>query len=351
MSTSRNLETPAGITPADIYFVVFRHKWKILVLTLLGVAAAAFFYFTHQPLYQSQAKIDILYVTQVHAGNPADRSSSMTSLLDLSQNAMNSEMEILTSYDLAAKVATNFGPDKILAKLGGGSNATAAAMVVNSHLKVESMKDSSVVYVTFSHPDPDLVRPVLAEIIADYKDKHVRVHSKIGMTDAQLQDKITQFGLDIAQTENELRMVKTNAGVISITETEKSNQEELSRLRRELSESRISLFEHQTGPREPVAAGPAPVDKTNSLASVPAGKVARYKFICKQMIVLDQQQSGYLLQGFPESNKLVKENREQTLAAERERALLETQFPALLELDSSLMRSTPGSHIPIAAGT
>ena len=55
MSASRNVETAAGFSPADIYFVVFRHKWKIVVLTLLGLATAAAVYFVKQPLYQSDA--------------------------------------------------------------------------------------------------------------------------------------------------------------------------------------------------------------------------------------------------------------------------------------------------------
>src|ERR1035437_8809333 len=124
MSMSRNNETPSGISPGDIFFVVFRHKWKIIILTLIGLAAAAAYYFTRQPLYQSQAKIFIRYISDSHPLNPLDNNSRVTSLIDQGQNVMNSEMEILTSLDLAAKVATNFGPNKILAKLGGGSNPT-----------------------------------------------------------------------------------------------------------------------------------------------------------------------------------------------------------------------------------
>ncbi len=178
MSTSRNHEPPPGISPADIYFVIFRHKWKILTLTLLGLVAATIFYFVNQPLYQSEAEIFIRYVTDIQIANPSSGSSSrMTSLLDPAV-VMNSEMAILTSYDLAAKVATNCGPDKILAQLGGGSNATAAAVAVKSHLHVEATKDSSVLYVSFSHSDPALVQPVLQEVIAEYQDKHKQVHQQ-----------------------------------------------------------------------------------------------------------------------------------------------------------------------------
>ena len=96
---NRNIEppAPAGITPGDIYFVVFRHKWKIIILTLLGLAAATYFYFTRQPLYQSEAEIFIKYVTDSHALNPSDSNSHVTSLIDLNQNVINSEMAILMS--------------------------------------------------------------------------------------------------------------------------------------------------------------------------------------------------------------------------------------------------------------
>src|ERR1039457_1494536 len=117
MSMSRNIEAPpAGISPGDIYFVVFRHKWKIVIMTLVGLLAATVFYFTKPPLYQSEAQIFIRYVSDSHTVNPSDTGTRVTSLIDLGQTVMNSEMAILMSYDLAAKVATNFGAEKILAK-------------------------------------------------------------------------------------------------------------------------------------------------------------------------------------------------------------------------------------------
>jgi uncharacterized protein involved in exopolysaccharide biosynthesis/Mrp family chromosome partitioning ATPase len=351
MSMNRNLETPppAGITPADIYFVVFRHKWKIIILTLLGLAAATAYYFLRQPVYQSDAEIFIRYVTDSHPLYPSDTTTRVTSLIDMSQNVMNSEMAILTSYDLAAKVATNFGADRILAKLGGGSNPTAAAAAVKSHLKVESMKDSSVIYVTFRHPDSTLVQPVLAEIIADYQDKHVQVHKAIGISDDQLQDKITQLRLEIAQTEDELRMAKTNAGIISIAETEKSYQEELSRIYRELLQAKASQFEHQTSMRELASATVGKGGVTNLFANVQPDKLARYKTVCARLTFLERQQNDYIQQGFTDENKLVKENREQTVAAAKTKVALETEYPALVEIDNSVL--TAGNGSPSLAAT
>ena len=43
MNNNRPVEPPPSISLGDIYFVVFRHKWKILVMSLLGLAVAAAF--------------------------------------------------------------------------------------------------------------------------------------------------------------------------------------------------------------------------------------------------------------------------------------------------------------------
>jgi uncharacterized protein involved in exopolysaccharide biosynthesis/Mrp family chromosome partitioning ATPase len=349
MSTNRNIETPApppvGISPADIYFVVFRHKWKIIILTLIGLVAATIFYFTKQPLYQSEAKIFIRYVTDSHALNPSDNNTRVTSLVDMNQNVMNSETEILTSYDLAAKVATNFGPEKILAKLGGGNNAVAAAAAVKGHLHVEGMKDSSVLYVTFRHADQDLVQPVLAEIIKDYLDKHAEVHRSIGMTDETLQEKITELRLQIQQTEDELRMAKTNAGIISIADTEKSYSEEMSRIRTELFQAETSLEEHQTSLRE-ITGAVAKGETTNLFTSVPPEKMALYKSVCTRLTVLERRQNEYLQQGYTDGNNLMKENRDLMVEAAKTKMILETQYPALVEADTSVVNPSP---VPPAA--
>jgi len=340
MSTTRTPDAPAGFSPADIYFVVFRHKWKIIILTVLGLIAATVFYFTKQPPFQSKAKIFIRYVTDSHALNPSDNNTRVTSLIDMSQNVMNSEMEILTSGDLAARVATNFGPERILAKVGGGSNSIAAAGYVQGHLQVESMKDSSVIYVIFRHEDPELVQPVLNEIITDYLDKHTQVHAAIGISDDLLEENLTRLRLQLSQTENELAMAKTNAGIISIADTEKSYSDELSLIRRELLQAKANLFEHQTSLRELASGNASKGANSNLISSVPAQQLSQYKILCDRLTYLERRQTEYIQQGFTDQNKLVKEIREQATAAAKTKLELETQYPSLAELDTSDVNPT-----------
>src|SRR5665213_1351973 len=350
MNTNRNIEPPAGISPADIYFVVFRHKWKIIILTLLGLAAAAFFYFTRPPLYQSEAKLYIRYVSDNHAMNLPGKGSQETSTLDLGRSVLDSEMEILTSYDLAAEVATNLGPEKILAKMGGGSDPTAAAIDVKRNLKVEAMNDSSVLYLTFHHADPSLVRPVLSEIIADYLDKHAQVHNAIGMSDDTLQEDTAQLHLQLAQTEDELRMAKTNAGIISVADSDQSYADEMAGIRRKLFQAEQDLAEHKTSLRQ-LTGTPVKGDATNLTAKVSDDDLTRYKFICSRLAYLERRQNDYLRLGYTGQNKMIQETREQMLAATKTKTELEQQFPALTDLDVSVDTSSSSPSTAEAANS
>src|ERR1700744_3524337 len=103
MNTGRPLP-PApmpGISMADIYFVVFRHKWKIVILTLLGVLAATGYYFLRPPPFQSQADLLVRYISDKRQASPVDGGSRVTSVVDLGESVMGDEVSIIRSFDLA----------------------------------------------------------------------------------------------------------------------------------------------------------------------------------------------------------------------------------------------------------
>ncbi len=102
MSNSRTNEPAPGISLGDIYFILFRHKWKIVGMAVLGLLAAAIFYKTQQPPFQSEAKLFVRYISDNRTQNPTDNNSHVTTRTGTGQSLMNSEIEILTSFDLAA---------------------------------------------------------------------------------------------------------------------------------------------------------------------------------------------------------------------------------------------------------
>src|SRR5262245_41401941 len=86
----------SGINLGDIYYILFRHKWKIIVLGALGFFMAVGFYLKQKPIYGSEAELLVRYVidTKFKVGNAAD----IRQLDQRGDNTLNSEVRIFTSF-------------------------------------------------------------------------------------------------------------------------------------------------------------------------------------------------------------------------------------------------------------
>src|SRR3954466_8021685 len=98
----------------DIYYVLFRHKWKIIICSFLGLVAGAAAYKLLPPPYQSEAKLFIRYVMESRTPGPASNDARVTSTDPRGETVLTSELEIITSMDLAGEVVDKIGADKIL---------------------------------------------------------------------------------------------------------------------------------------------------------------------------------------------------------------------------------------------
>jgi uncharacterized protein involved in exopolysaccharide biosynthesis len=54
-----------GFNLHEFAFILFSHKWKILICTLIGLIAAAFVYFGQDSVYRSDAKLLVHYVIDI----------------------------------------------------------------------------------------------------------------------------------------------------------------------------------------------------------------------------------------------------------------------------------------------
>jgi uncharacterized protein involved in exopolysaccharide biosynthesis/Mrp family chromosome partitioning ATPase len=326
MNSNRNTDSSPIVSLGDIYFVIFRHKWKILILSVLGIVAGAAYYLVNLPPFQSEAELLVRYVLDSRSPNPTSNNTRETSPAEIGQSIINDEIKILTSFDIAQQVATNIGPEKILAKLGGGNDAIQAANVIEDNLSVEASSQSSVIHIIFRHPDPEIVQPVLREIIADYLDKHVQVHQSVGTSDDFLTEETAQLRAEISQTEDELRAAKTNAGIVSVDEAEKSYAEQISKIRQELFQAQADLAERQAALKP---------EATNVEAGMeaPSDQLDEYRNICARLDFLQKRESDYLTQqGYTAENRLVTEVRGQITETTTLKTNLEAKYPALAGL-------------------
>src|ERR1041385_9143008 len=123
-------------TLGDIYYILFRHKWKIAGFAAVGVLAAVITTFAWPKIYTSEAKLLVKYVTESRMPVGPNGQNEHTIDPDANgRNVINTELQILTSRDLCLEVVTNLTAAKILGRDG---NVVAAANVLHGNLEVEA---------------------------------------------------------------------------------------------------------------------------------------------------------------------------------------------------------------------
>src|SRR5579883_251029 len=173
-----NQRPQGGLNLSDIYFVLFRHKWMILVFSSLGLIAAAAFYALRPAVYTSEATVMIKRIFENTGASPSTLEGQTHEVTEGPDSLIFSEMAIISSFDLAVKVATNVGPASILAKYGGGDNANAAAAILHKSLIVDRIPKSPVLKITLTHRDEKLVQPLLQAVVSAYQEIHHNIYVK-----------------------------------------------------------------------------------------------------------------------------------------------------------------------------
>ena len=322
------------ITASDVYYTLFRHKWKILICAVAGLCATVVVNSIHPPPYVSEAKLFVRYVvTGGRTLGPAGEGAQTKSPDQGGETIMTSEAEVLTSLDLAMQAANVIGPEKILAKVNGGKDATVAAAYIKRNLTVEVTPHSSVIHISFRHPDPEIVQPVLREVIIQYLKMHVEIHRAVGIVGDFLTQETDQLRSRLAQTEEELRKARNKAGVISVEDAKKSYTEQTTKIRQEIFDAQAELAErssvlHELSKGSPDASAAAPGADANAEPPLSPAQIDEYRSALARLDLLRRREQELLTQ-FTEENSRVKEVRAQLADAESSRKKLEQANPRL----------------------
>jgi len=353
MSTDSKTAPPAGINPADIIYILFRRKWLILLFALVGVAAAAVFYFQAPATYSSEAKLFIRYVLENKLPTGAGTDSTIRQPDAGGKNIIASEVEVLTSYDLAVEVAEKVGARKILPD-DPSATAQKAAVAVSKGLKIEVPRQSDVVRIVFQHSDPTVVQPVLKQIIASYLTKHDEIHRTSGLFDDVLSQQTDALRSEVARTEEDLRTLKLKTGISSIEDSKRAYSEEVSKIRQEINDTTAQMAERQASLASmrqsltPAQTNATAVTNSGSgPAVVPPQIVTQYKALLGRLDSLRQRELS-LSQQFTGENLVVKAVQAQIAEAMKTQSQLETDHPGLLNSgvvasSSHSSPQTPGS--------
>jgi capsular exopolysaccharide synthesis family protein len=252
-------------TLRDVCYVLFRHKWKIILFFLAVTVTVSVSIFNTPEIYRSEAK---LLVRLGRENMTLDPTVTTGQVINVSQNRdseVNVELEILKSRELLEEVVNSIGPDRLLERsdkklfnknaeenvrretprqaatevnntksnsgqlnpIKPSDNHDRAVHTVMKNLQVKAQKDSSIISISFESESPKLAKSVIDTLINYYIIKHSDVHRTRG-SEQFFSQQVRKQKEKLDLYENELQDLKDKSG---ISLPEESSQALLSRIK------------------------------------------------------------------------------------------------------------------------
>jgi uncharacterized protein involved in exopolysaccharide biosynthesis len=245
----------------DLVAIGFRHKRIALLCffaVLLGSVLAAFF---QPPQYRATTKFLVDRERQDPIVSP-EQSSSVVVRSEVTEEELNSEIELLQSGDVLRQVVTSCGLDRvkslreyILGPMTPEKKIAKATERLQNTLQIEPMKKSDLISVTYTSSDPQLAARVLRVLGDAYIQKHVDVHTPPGQV--KFFDQETErYKKDLNDAETQLKVFSEQPDGVAPQMTRDITLQKLSEFRSSLqqtraemaaTEQRISTLQKQAG--------------------------------------------------------------------------------------------------------
>jgi uncharacterized protein involved in exopolysaccharide biosynthesis len=193
------LEISTHLTPREVALVLFRHR-RIIVGSFAAISAAALaFVLLRTPVYSAQLKI-LVNRERVDPIVGADQSTTQQVIAAVSDEDVNSELQLLTSQDLLKQVVTSCNlhnrkswwgaarariHNALGLKSARDEKMAIAEAVISLRRKTvaQVLPKSTMIEVTYASPDPELSAQVLNTLAELYQQKHLAVRRPQGAFD------------------------------------------------------------------------------------------------------------------------------------------------------------------------
>ncbi len=205
-----------SLTVRDIVAIGFRRKWTFVqsfLAALVFTSALALLLPLH---YNSEMKLFL----EKNRQDPAVSSGVMQPPLQsqtLSEEEINSEVELLNSRDVLQRVVESSGlADRVwtIFRHGPKARTELAVRSLAKKLKIEPAKKSDVLVVTYASADPELSHKVMSDVQQFYLAKHAAVHHSSGELHF-FEDQKQQLSKQLTQEEAQLVNFPARTGVVS----------------------------------------------------------------------------------------------------------------------------------------
>jgi uncharacterized protein involved in exopolysaccharide biosynthesis len=230
----------------DVLTIVFRHQ-RVVMLSFFGiltgaVLAAVF----HAPEYRASTKFLIERERLDPVISPG-QSTPPETRGEVTEEELNSEVELIKSADVLRQVVVSCGLDRgksfLTSLFGARDESTRIAKAIKgleSDLKIEVVRKSNIIAVSYAARDPQLAARVLSVLGDAYLKKNVAVHRPPGQF--EFFDQETEaYKNNLADAEAKLKTFSTEDGGVAPQMARDISLQKLSEFRASLQQTRAEI--------------------------------------------------------------------------------------------------------------
>lgn len=277
----------------DLATLFFKHRGKILWVFCGTVLTVAIGSFVLPPIYQAEATL-MIKMGREHIYRPEIGGLNPSIAFD-QKGILESEVQILTSRDLAARVITDIGihalyPDFLADSSDHMPPLERSILELQDHLHITEVKDSGVLKVSFEHERPEMASQVVNRLVDFLLQKHLEIFSnpQVNFLETQAETYHQKF----LASQSQLQAFKHRHGLSSLKEEQRLLLEQ----RQELDAGLKNIYQLRQGLASKLSSLKAQIDTIPP--TVPLASVS------EQQRVIDEANANLLELKMKEQNLL-----------------------------------------------
>ena len=240
----------------DLVTVAFRRK-KMVTWFLVGGVVLAIVFALALPKYEGEVKFLVMRerVDPAISATPEQSTFSMESAPSVTEEDLNSEVELIDSHEMEKNVVLSAKPGDQKTLIGyltfwwgwwrtDDQKLEAAIQRLDKDLNVEPAKRSNVILVTYKNRDPEVVDRVLKTLSTLYQQKHMEVHRPSGQFEF-FEGQTDRYHKGLMQAEQNLSKFPEKYGVVSPAVDRDLTLQKLNDFRASLQSTRADIAQTQ----------------------------------------------------------------------------------------------------------
>jgi uncharacterized protein involved in exopolysaccharide biosynthesis len=246
------LTTGLGSNPISLRdgaSALFRRRGLVIFVFLAVVLGTAIVtwrmpnkYESHMKILVKNQRVDVAITPEATGGAPVGVDN------EVSENEINSEIELLTSRDLLTQVAKETGlsqpgPTSFWRKPAPeAERIEKAAAGLQKDLVISPVKKANVISISYSANSPEIAAAVLKKVGELYLEKHLKLHHPTGASDF-FKDKAEQYETQLHDSEKQLTTFQQANNLIVLAQQKDLTLQKTAEAKAKLLESEAAVNE------------------------------------------------------------------------------------------------------------